>query len=358
MLRPLRHAHRHLTASASKVKTNFVSLSKDKLNAKVLECGLPAFRAKQLMQWVYGRRVSDFSAMHNLDAKTRKQFDDEFYIDVGSLRKCEVDPDGTRKWLVGWDEGQRAVEMVFIPKNARGTLCISSQAGCSLNCAFCATGAMSKDSLRNLSSGEIVSQYLLASSSLGVDHRVTNLVFMGMGEPLYNWRNVRGALQILRDHVGLASRSMTVSTAGVAPLLEQVAAEGVRLAISLHAVDDDMRDILVPLNKTYNISTLLDACRRVAPRLSRRITFEYVLLGGVNDGRDKAVKLAQLVEGIDCVVNLIPFNAWDGSVYRPPETSVGFAFQEELLSRQVMCTIRLPRGRDIKAACGQLGGDK
>ncbi len=314
------------------------------------------YRARQVMKWFYQRHVTDFSAMTDLSAELRKQLAEIATAALPDVLAREHSADGTRKWLLNVGAGQ-AVETVFIPEPNRGTLCISSQAGCALDCAFCATGYQGFN--RNLSSAEILGQVVLAARELEPTP-ITNVVFMGMGEPLANYKNVLPVVQLLIDDqaYGLSRRRVTISTAGIVPRLNDLAGDcNVALAVSLHAPSDDLRDRLVPINKVHPIAELLDACWRYAERIaSRQITFEYVLLDGVNDSVAQARQLVRLLKGRPAKVNLIPFNAFPESEFRCSTPRAIDEFWRTLRDSGLIATIRRPRGDDIAAACGQLAG--
>jgi 23S rRNA (adenine2503-C2)-methyltransferase len=318
--------------------------------------GEKPYRARQVMRWLYQRHVADFAQMTDLSAALRRQLVEITALELPRILKHEQAADGTRKWLLDVGANQ-AVETVFIPEPDRGTLCISSQAGCALDCAFCATGHQGFN--RNLTAAEIVGQVLLASRELG-EKKITNVVFMGMGEPLANYRNVLPVVRLLvDDHAyGLSRRRVTISTAGVVPHIIRLAADcNVALAVSLHAPTDELRNRLVPINKVHPIAELLDACWKYAEgQASRSITFEYVLLDGVNDSVAQARQLAALLRGRPAKVNLIPFNAFPESQFRcSPQPAID-AFWQTLRNAGLIATIRRPRGDDIAAACGQLAG--
>jgi 23S rRNA (adenine2503-C2)-methyltransferase len=314
------------------------------------------YRARQVMKWLYQRHVTDLDAMTDLSAALRKQLAQIATTELPDVLKRETSADGTRKWLLNVGAGQ-AIETVFIPEANRGTLCISSQAGCALDCAFCATGHQGFN--RNLSSAEILGQVVLASRELA-STPITNVVFMGMGEPLANYKQVLPVVRLLVDDqaYGLSRRRVTISTAGVVPRLNELANDcNVALAVSLHAPTDDLRDKLVPINKVHPIAELLDACWRYAECIaSRQITFEYVLLDGVNDSVAQAKQLAKLLKGRPAKVNLIPFNAFEESEFRCSKPSAIDAFWRTLRDSGLIATLRRPRGDDIAAACGQLAG--
>jgi 23S rRNA (adenine2503-C2)-methyltransferase len=345
-------------------KVNLVGLSREDLAAAFAELEEPAFRARQLWGWIYKRGETDFARMSNLARTLRTKLADHFVVDRPSVVRQQVSMDGTRKWLARMTDGQE-IESVHIPEEDRGTLCVSSQVGCTLNCRFCHTGTQRL--VRNLESSEIVGQVLLARDVLmdwgreGDDRQLTNIVMMGMGEPLYNFDNVKRALAIVTDAEGIAlsRRRITLSTAGVVPLIERCGAEiGVNLAISLHAVTDELRDEIVPINRKYPIATLLDACRAY-PGLSnaRRITFEYVMLKDVNDSPADARALVRLLRGIPAKINLIPFNSWPGAPFECAAAGAIERFAAILMDSGFASPIRAPRGRDILAACGQLKSD-
>jgi 23S rRNA (adenine2503-C2)-methyltransferase len=345
-------------------KKNLVGLSRDELAAELATHGAAPFRARQLWHWIYHRGVSDFALMTTLAKEFRAQLAEHYVIARPLESRAQLSNDGTRKWLLKFADGQEA-ECVHIPEEDRGTLCVSSQVGCTLTCKFCHTGTQRL--VRNLESAEIVGQVMLARDALGEwpsppdDRQITNIVLMGMGEPLYNYDNVAKAVKIIMDGEGLSvsKRKITLSTAGVVPMIERCGAElGVNLAISLHAVTDELRDVLVPINKKYPIAELMAACRNY-PGLSnaRRITFEYVMLKGVNDSPAEARALVKLLEGIPAKVNLIPFNAWPGAPFECSSDEAIEAFGDIVNAAGYASPVRTPRGRDILAACGQLKSD-
>jgi 23S rRNA (adenine2503-C2)-methyltransferase len=315
-----------------------------------------AYRARQVMRWVYQQHVTDFGAMTDLSAGLRKQLDEIATLALPDVIEREHSADGTRKWLLDVGANQ-AVETVFIPEPNRGTLCISSQAGCALDCAFCATGYQGFN--RNLSAAEILGQVVLAARELG-SAEVTNVVFMGMGEPLANYRNVLPVVNLLIDDqaYGLSRRRVTISTAGVVPQILKLANDcNVALAVSLHATNDELRNRLVPINRVHPIAELLNACWKYAECLaSRQITFEYVLLDGVNDSTAHARELVRLLRGRPAKVNLIPFNAFPESEFRCSTPRAIDEFWKTVRDAGVITTVRRPRGDDIAAACGQLAG--
>ncbi|MFO1155167.1 MAG: 23S rRNA (adenine(2503)-C(2))-methyltransferase RlmN [Rhodospirillales bacterium] len=348
-------------AAPSDERPHLIGLDRPALLQSLAELGEAPFRARQLWHWLYARGVTDFAAMTSLGRPLREKLAHHFRLQRPAIAICQTSDDGTRKWLLRFDDGAQA-ESVFIPEEDRGALCVSSQVGCTLTCRFCHTGTQRL--VRNLSAGEIVGQLLLARDSYGEwpappgQRLLSNIVLMGMGEPLYNYDNVATALRILMDPEGIAisRRRITLSTAGVVPMIRRVGAElGVKLAISLHAATDEVRDVLVPLNKKYPIAELLQACREYpGADNARRITFEYVMLKGVNDSPADAKTLAKLVAGIPCKFNLIPFNAWPGAAYECASDEAMARFAAILNSAGYTAPIRTPRGRDIMAACGQL----
>ncbi len=334
---------------------HLLGLNQQSLAALLTEWGESPFRAKQVLQWIHGRQVADFAEMSNISKSLRARLAEQTLYAEPEILADQLAADGTRKWLLGLPDGN-AIETVFIPEEDRGTLCISSQVGCSLACSFCATGAQGLS--RNLETHEIIAQIRIARQKLGLD-AITNIVFMGMGEPLLNLRHLFPALDLLRDDFayGFGPKRITVSTAGVVPGLDRLGAESpVNLAISLHASRDEVRDILVPINRHYPLAELLEACRRYPLLPRRRITFEYVMLDGVNDSDTDARALLRILSGIPAMVNLIPFNPFPGSDYqRSPQKRID-AFRDIVMRGDVMTVTRRPRGDDIAAACGQLAG--
>ena len=342
-------------------KINLVGLSRDELAIELATLGEKPFRVKQLWHWIYFRGVSEFSAMTTLSKALRVKLAENHIIQRPETVTEQLSKDGTRKWLLKTSDANE-VEAVFVPEEDRGALCISSQVGCTLTCSFCHTGTQRL--VRNLTASEIVGQMMIARDtydewSLPPGRRLlSNIVMMGMGEPLFNYDAVAKALKIIMDPEGLAlsKRRITLSTAGVVPMIKKVGLElGVGLAISLHAVRDELRNELVPINKKYPIKELLAACRTYpGANSARRITFEYVMLDGVNDSPTQAIELAQLLKGIHAKVNLIPFNEWPGAIYRCSPPHVIKRFSKILNANKLSAPIRVPRGRDIMAACGQL----
>lgn len=340
---------------------SLIGMPKDSLETQFTDIGLKGFRLNQLWHWMYHRGVREFSEMKNLPKNIVEHLNQNYSLHRPNIKLSQVSKDGTQKWLISYDDNQEA-EVVHIPEVNRGTLCISSQIGCTLTCKFCHTGTQKL--VRNLTSSEIVGQVMMARdifnewpTPMGQRH-VSNVVFMGMGEPLYNYDQVSQAIQILTDQNGicLSKRKITLSTSGVVPMIERCGKElGVHLAISLHAVRDNLRDELVPLNKKYPIAELLNACRNY-PILSnsKRITFEYVMLKGVNDSDADAKELVRLIKGIPSKINLIPFNPWPGSIYECSSPERIHQFAEIIYKAGYVSPVRAPRGRDILAACGQL----
>jgi 23S rRNA (adenine2503-C2)-methyltransferase len=345
-------------------RRNLVGLGRTELAEEMAEFGAEPFRARQLWHWIYHRGTTDFTDMTNLAKGFRGQLAETYELRRPGVSRALVSEDGTRKWLLRFDDGQE-VETVHIPEADRGTLCVSSQVGCTLTCSFCHTGTQRL--VRNLSAAEIVGQIMVARDALGEwpspkdDRMLTNIVLMGMGEPLYNFDNVAAAMKIAMDPEGLAvsRRKITLSTSGVVPMIERCGAElGVNLAVSLHAVTDKLREQLVPLNKKYPIAELLQACRNYpGSSNARRITFEYVMLKGVNDSPAEARELVRLLKGVPAKVNLIPFNPWPGAPYECSSDEAIRAFSDIVFAAGYSAPVRTPRGRDISAACGQLKSD-
>jgi 23S rRNA (adenine2503-C2)-methyltransferase len=349
-----------LQGSAS-TRVNLLGLPRPQLEAWCERLGSKPFRARQLMNWLYKRGCDRFENMSNLAKDFRVQLEQQAEITLPEILRVQRASDGTCKWLLGADAGQ-AFEMVYIPETDRGTLCISSQVGCALDCSFCATAQQGFN--RNLSTAEIVGQVWLANRELGFkpggERIITNVVLMGMGEPLANYRNVVPALHILLDDLGfdLSRRRVTLSTSGLVPQIYKLAQQSnVALAVSLHAPDDALRTQLVPINRLHPIAELLDACwHYIDERNGRSVTFEYVMLEGINDSPRQARALAALLVGHPAKVNLIPFNPFPGIAYRRSSEPVIARFRDELLRAGVHATVRRTRGEDIDAACGQLVG--
>ncbi|WP_200902001.1 23S rRNA (adenine(2503)-C(2))-methyltransferase RlmN [Microvirga vignae] len=374
-------AEMHVAAGAAPGGASLVGLTRDQLKDSLAAIGVPErelkMRVAQLWHWIYFRGATDFSEMTNVGKELRAKLAAAYTLARPTVVSEQVSKDGTRKWLIRMpstgplDKGAE-IECVYIPEVDRGTLCVSSQVGCTLTCSFCHTGTQRL--VRNLTSAEIVAQLIVARDAIGDwphatppegafvptdgGRFVSNIVFMGMGEPLYNIDNVIDAIGVMSDNegLGLSRRRITVSTSGVVPQMERLGAEAnTMLAISLHAVRDDLRDVLVPINRKYDIKQLLDACRAY-PGLSnaRRITFEYVMLKGVNDSDADARELVRLLKGIPAKINLIPFNPWPGSKYECSDWERIERFSEIVYRAGYASPVRTPRGRDILAACGQL----
>lgn len=349
-------------------QTNLVGLTREGMGAALAKAGVEPkhlkMRTTQLWNAMYVQGATSFEGVTTLAKPLRQEFANTFDLARPEVTAAQVSKDGTRKWLIKFGPGVE-IETVFIPDEDRGTLCISSQVGCTLNCRFCHTGTQKL--VRNLTAAEIVAQVLVARDDLkewpkagrnSDTRQITNIVMMGMGEPLYNFENVRDAINIIADGEGLSvsKRRITLSTAGVVPMIPKAGDEiGSMLAISLHAPRDDVRDVIVPLNKKYPIKELLEACRNY-PGLSnaRRITFEYVMLKGVNDSNADARQLVKIISGIPAKINLIPFNAWPGAPYECSDWERIEEFGEIVNRAGYASPIRTPRGRDIMAACGQL----
>jgi 23S rRNA (adenine2503-C2)-methyltransferase len=349
------------STSIEPLHRNLVGLGREALAAEMAEFGAEPFRARQLWHWIYNRGATDFGVMTSLSKPFRERLSARYELSRPAVSRSLVSTDGTRKWLLRFPDGEE-VETVHIPEEDRGTLCVSSQVGCTLTCSFCHTGTQRL--VRNLTAEEIVGQVMIARDALGEwpspqdDRQVTNIVLMGMGEPLYNYDNVAAALKIVMDPEGLSisRRKITLSTSGVVPMIHRCGAElAVNLAVSLHAVRDDIRDRLVPLNRRYPIAELLEACRTYpGSSNARRITFEYAMLKGVNDSPSDARALVRLLAGIPAKVNLIPFNPWPGAPYECSSDAAIKAFSDIVFAAGYSAPVRTPRGRDILAACGQL----
>lgn len=378
-LRPIGAASFLRPARVDETKSSLIGLSRAEMASALQEIGVPErqsrMRVSQLWHWLYVRGVSDFNDMFNISKDMREKLQKHFSIARPEIVEEQVSNDGTRKWLLRFPSRGAGkpveVEMVYIPEEGRGTLCMSSQVGCTLTCSFCHTGTQKL--VRNLTAEEILGQLLIARDRLGdfpdkntpdgaivpaEGRKITNIVMMGMGEPLYNFESVKKALLIASDGDGLSlsKRRITLSTSGVVPGILKTGEEiGVMLAISLHAVRDELRDMLVPINKKYPLAELLDACRAY-PGLSnaKRITFEYVMLKDVNDSLDDAKRLIKLLQGIPAKINLIPFNPWPGSNYQCSDWEQIERFADLINKAGYASPIRTPRGRDILAACGQL----
>jgi len=348
---------------------NIIGLTREGMRAAFIERGIPekqaSMRVGQVWAWVYHWGITDFADMTNVSKDLRAMLAREFVIERPEIVTRQVSADGTRKYLLRI-EGGHEVETVYIPEENRGTLCISSQVGCTLTCSFCHTGTQTL--VRNLTPAEIVGQILIARDDLGEwpvrgapkdeTRLLSNVVLMGMGEPLYNFDNLRDGMKIVTDPEGisLSRRRITLSTSGVVPLIARAREEiGTLLAISLHATTDNVRDRLVPINKKWNLEALMQACREYAEGLgSERITFEYVMLKGINDSDAAAKRLVKLLEGVPAKVNLIPFNPWPGAPYERSDWARIEAFAGIVMRAGYASPIRTPRGEDIMAACGQL----
>lgn len=333
-------------------KTNFFNLSLKDLELFLQGKGKEKFRAQQIFRWVYEKRTYDVEQMSNLAKSFRDEVRDIFSFDLPPVVEHRKSVDGTQKFLFGVDKF--TVEAVLIPADERNTLCVSSEVGCNMACQFCYTG---KQKLRRrLTAGEIVGQFLQVASRLDENTRITNIVFMGMGEPLDNTEEVFKAIKILNDDRGInfSRKKITVSTSGLVPQMPLVTQAGVRLAVSLNAPNDEIRDVIMPINKKYPLKDLLQACRDHAIAAKDRVTFEYVMLNGVNDDLEHAKQVTRLLKGIPCKINLIPFNEHPDSGFHRPESKKVFHFQKELLNKGFHTTIRKTMGRDIFAACGQL----
>ncbi len=342
---------------------NFLGMDRAQLTTLFAELGEKPYRAEQMMKWMHHRQVSDFDDMTDMSKKLRSRLSELGRVHEAPVAESFESVDGTRKWLVRAASGS-LVETVFIPENNRGTLCVSSQVGCALDCSFCSTGKQGFNS--NLTSGEIVGQVRMANRLLADvypdrAHAVTNVVMMGMGEPLLNFDNVVAAVDIMMDDLGygISKRKVTISTAGVVPGIEKlIETTDCSLALSLHAPNDALRNELVPINRRYNIENLLDAARRYTRNLGekRTVTVEYTVIDKVNDQPEHAVELAELLRSLPCKINLIPFNPFPGSGYRRPSSMNIRRFQDRLVRAGHSVTVRTTRGEDIEAACGQLKG--
>ncbi|NDU86147.1 MAG: 23S rRNA (adenine(2503)-C(2))-methyltransferase RlmN [Ferrovum sp.] len=340
---------------------NLLGLNRHELTRFLEGLGEKPFRARQLMRWIHQEGVADFSLMSNLSKQARQTLASHAEVSVPELVSEQVAEDGTRKWLLSLGQGN-AIETVFIPEATRGTLCISSQVGCALACSFCATGRQGFN--RNLTTAEIIGQVWWANQALGANGQnervISNVVLMGMGEPLLNYEAVVEAIDILLDDhgYGLSRRRVTLSTSGVLPALERLRDRApVALAVSLHAPTDELRNELVPLNQKYPLQELMASCRRYLDKAPRDfITFEYVMLAGVNDSDQQAQQLLRCVQDVPCKFNLIPFNPFSHSGYRRSSPERIRRFRDILMSAGLVVTVRRTRGDDIDAACGQLAG--
>jgi 23S rRNA (adenine2503-C2)-methyltransferase len=335
--------------------TDLAGLEQQELEQALVRLGQPRFHARQVFQWIHKRGVTDFSLMSDLSREFRRQLSEEFAVQTPQVVRTERSSDGTAKFLLRLSDG-RQIESVFIPDTPSQTFCISTQVGCAMRCAFCLTGKMGMD--RNLTAGEIAGQVRVLARELGMLETRFNIVLMGMGEPLHNYEATMKALRILADEHGMAvsPRRITLSTVGVLPALEKLANEPVmpNLAISLHSTTEDQRDLLVPINRKYGLKELLDACRRFPVKRRERITFEYVMLNGVNDTPEDARRLVRLLHGIRGKVNLLPLNEAAGIPFERPSDDRVNRFAGILAGHGLTVSVRKSRGRDIRAACGQL----
>jgi len=343
-------------------KTNLLGLNRQDMEAFFTNLGEKAFRVSQVTKWIHQLNVDNFDDMTNISKALRARLKEKACIKPLDVIVDQLSKDGTRKWVMGLEDNNR-IEAVYIPEDDRGTLCISSQVGCALDCSFCSTARQGFS--RNLTVAEILSQIWLATRLLNEEkkpgRKITNIVLMGMGEPLLNFENVMKAIDVMLDDFayGLSKRRVTVSTAGVVPAMDKLAERhDVQLAISLHATRDGVRDDLVPINKKYNLEKLMAACKRfMATRSPRsRLTIEYVMLAGVNDSKQDAEELIKVLDGISVLINLIPFNPFTGSGYKTSSNNAVHRFQDVLMQAGLITVIRKTRGEDIDAACGQLVG--
>jgi 23S rRNA (adenine2503-C2)-methyltransferase len=351
-----------MSTPAANAKVNLLGLDRSGLESFFVDrLGEKRYRAHQVMKWIYHYFADDFDAMTDLGKILRGKLSEVAEVRVPKAQVDQQSVDGTRKWLLSLD-GANGIETVYIPEPTRGTLCVSSQVGCGLNCRFCSTGKQGFN--RNLSTAEVVGQVWHAARELGhkthQERRITNIVMMGMGEPLLNFDNVVPAMNIMRDDFGfgLANKRVTLSTAGLVPKIDQLSdAADVSLAVSLHAPDDALRDHLVPLNRKYPIAELMAACQRYqAKRPRSSITFEYTLMRGINDSEAQARALVKLLRKVPSKLNLIPFNPFPGTEYERSEPEVIQRFQQIVYDAGIITTLRRTRGEDIDAACGQLAG--
>ena len=343
------------------MRQNFFDLNQNDLISNIIAIDEPKFRASQVWEWVYKKGAKDFDKMTNLPQALRAKLANIFNLNRADVSKELISFDETRKWLLKFEDSNE-IEAVFIPGEQRGTLCISSQVGCTLNCKFCHTGTQAL--VRNLTSGEIIAQLMHAKDSLNdwpADKEgrvISNVVMMGMGEPLLNYNNVSTAIKrmLSEDGLNMSKHKITLSTSGIIPYIKECAVDlGVNLAISLHAVNDELRNILVPINKKYPIKDLLEVCKHYANvTRDKRITFEYVMLDGVNDSPEDAYRLVKMIRGIPSKINLIPFNPWPGSPYSCSSDQAIAKFASIVEDSGYQSPVRTPRGQDIMAACGQL----
>lgn len=368
LLKPMHGSVEGKAAWSISGKTNLLSLNRQSLEQYVTSLGEKPYRARQLLQWIYHKGVNDFDAMSDLSRATRQTLSENAAIELPDVEFDSIASDGTRKWLFGLGDGN-SIETVYIPEGNRGTLCVSSQVGCALDCSFCATARQGFN--RNLTTGEIIAQIWLArhlllerTPSEGVTSQaspITNVVMMGMGEPLLNLTCLIPALELMMDDLsfGLSKRKVTVSTSGVVPAMDKMtAAVDCSLAVSLHAPTDDLRDQLVPINRKYPLQELMAACRRyVEGDRKKHVFFEYVMLSGVNDQPEHAHQLVALLDGFPAKVNLIPFNPFQGAGYKRSSKAAIARFHKMLNDAGLLTLTRATRGDDIDAACGQLAGD-
>jgi len=333
-------------------KTNLKALSKKELESFIANSGLPAFRAKQIISWIYEKYAQSIQDITELSKGLREKLSEKAYISNLELLGRQISKDGTEKFLFGLEDGE-SIESVLIPDEDRLTLCISSQVGCAMCCRFCLTGKMGLK--RNLEAHEIVDQ-IISASMIIKPGKITNIVLMGMGEPLANFDNVVEALWRMTELIKISPKRITLSTSGIAPKILELPgkAPGVNLAISLNATTDTVRDYIMPVNKTYPLKVLMEACRKFPLSAKRRITFEYVMLKGVNDSDGDAKRLVKLLKGIPSKVNLIPFNPYEGSEFDRPYDERVIRFQNILIGGHLTAIIRKSKGQDILAACGQL----
>ena len=342
---------------------DLIGLSKEELKSEMAAIGEKPFRVKQLWHWLYNRGETDFSKMTSISKQMQERLAKDYTVSRPKIVVEKTSVDRTRKWLLEFADGQK-IETVYIPEEDRGAVCLSTQVGCQMGCKFCHTGTQGFG--RNLSAGEIVGQFLVARDSYGEwptptneTRFLSNVVVMGMGEPLQNYDNLVTAMRILTDGDGIAlsKRRVTVSTCGLADKIPQLATDlGVRLAISLHAPNNEIRNKIMPINKKYPLEVLMQACREYQARLEHRqyITMEYLLLKGVNDSVENAKELINLFKGLEVKINLIPFNWWEGSPFEAPSNNAVHRFAKVLEDAYLAAPIRTPRGQDIMAACGQL----
>lgn len=343
-------------------RTNLLGLDLHGLEAFFVELDEKPFRARQLLQWIHKYRITDFAEMSNLSKALREKLQAVAEIKLPEVMHEHISQDGTRKWIIKLSCGN-AIETVFIPESGRGTLCVSSQVGCALTCTFCSTAQQGFN--RNLDAAEIIAQLWIANEALGKDPKgnrvVTNVVMMGMGEPLANYNNVVTAMNLMRDDFGygISWRRLTLSTSGIVPMIDKLREDcHVSLAISLHAANDELRNQIVPINQKYPIAELLAACRRyVVGQQRRHITVEYVMLDGINDSIQDAKDLVRLLKGLPNKINLIPFNPFPGTHYKCSSRNQIVRFQQYLIDQGLVATVRKTRGDDIVAACGQLAGE-